>query len=95
MWAACLKFVAQTILLHLEVETGLEVEPEAVRRAEVACKAVPGRGDPSLAVQNLVDPPRRHADGYRKTVLGHGQRLQELLQEPDVQVAGGASGRCV
>jgi hypothetical protein len=46
-------------------------------------------------VQNLVDPPRRHADGYRKTVLGHGQRLQELLQEPDVQVAGGASGRCV
>jgi len=39
MWAACLKFVAQTILLHLEVETGLEVEPEAVRRAEVAWKA--------------------------------------------------------
>ena len=57
--------------------------------------AVPGRGDPSRAVHDLVDPPRRHADGYRKTVLGYGQRLQELFQEPDVQVAGGASGRCV
>src|SRR3989337_590902 len=70
------------ILLHLQVITGLQIEPEAVRRPEEArepkcCVS----GDAPLAVHDLVDPPRRYTDGHRETVLGHAQRLQELFKK--------------
>jgi len=37
--------------------------------------------DMSLAMQDLVDPAERDADGHCQPVLGHAQRLQELLEE--------------
>jgi len=62
---------AKMVLLDLEVVAGLQVEPEPVGGAEVAGQAQRGvRGDASLAVDDLVDPPWRDGDGDRQVVLG-------------------------
>ena len=88
--------VAQTILLHLEVETGLEVEPEAVRRAEVACKAQCRVGVIRLlpCTISLIRRGGTPMDTARRCwVMANGCRNSS--GSTDVQVAGGASGRCV
>jgi len=71
----------ELVLLDLEVVSGLQVEPEAGARAEVAGKAQGGvRGDPALAVDDLVDPAGREADRDCQPVLTHAERLEELLK---------------
>src|SRR5690606_38083031 len=61
---------AQGVALRLQIEASLQVEPEPLTRAEVARQPERRvRRDPALAVDDLVDPPRRHADVLRQAVL--------------------------
>jgi hypothetical protein len=55
--------VFETVLLPLEIEAGLEVEPELWRDSEVAPQTQ-GRvhRDASVPVDNLVDSSRRNTD---------------------------------
>ncbi len=69
-WLDPIKGATEIVLLDFEVEAGLEVEPEAVGGTEVASQAEGGvGGDSPLAVDDLVDPPRGHADRDGEPVL--------------------------
>ena len=52
---------AEKIPLRLEIEARLQVQPEAIARAEIAREAQGGIGrDRSIAVDQITDPARRH-----------------------------------
>ena len=62
--------VEYMVFFDFEVVAGLEVEPETGGGAEVASQPERGvGGDPPLAVDDLVDPPRGHADRDGEPVL--------------------------
>jgi len=51
------------ILLNFQVVARLEVDPEALARPEVLREAERRvSGDPTLPVNDLIDPTRRNAD---------------------------------
>lgn len=78
------------VRLNLQIETGLEVEPEPIGGSEETPEAQRVVGaDPTLAMHDLVDPPRRNPDRRCKHVRGHTQRLEELLQEDLARRDGG------
>jgi hypothetical protein len=53
----------KVVTLELEVVTCLQVDPEALAGAEEPRESQRGvRADSTLAVDDLVDPPRRNAD---------------------------------
>ena len=58
------------ILRTVELVTALQVDPELRRGAEVLRESQRGIcGDPPLAVHDLVDSARRHADRHGELVL--------------------------
>src|SRR5664280_331965 len=74
--------VAEAILLHFEVVARLEVEPEPLRRPEVAGETQGGVGrDRALPVHYLVDPSRRDARVLGHAVLRDLERFDELLEQ--------------
>jgi hypothetical protein len=81
-WLDLLERIEQSIALHLEVVTPLKVHPESFRGSEIAGHSK-GRvgGDPTLAVHDLVDSPRRDADGHSQSVLGNAEWLEILDQK--------------
>jgi hypothetical protein len=77
-----LQCLAKPILLDLEVIPHLQVKPEALGRAEEAREAESGVGcDGALAVHDLVDSTRGHADSAGKSVLTDAEGFDELLKE--------------
>src|SRR4051812_4703680 len=55
---------------NLQVVANLQVDPEQVRRTEVAGEPQSGVSrDPPLAVNDLVDTPRRYLDRHGNPVL--------------------------
>jgi hypothetical protein len=59
---------------------GLEAREETLRDAEVASQAQVGVGcDRALAEHDLIDAPRRHADGFGQRRLRQIHRFQEFL----------------
>jgi threonine synthase len=72
----------QSVPLHFEVITALQVHPEPLGRAEEAGEAEGRIGaDAPLAVDDLVDAARWDADRHRELVLGHPERSEVLLGE--------------
>jgi hypothetical protein len=73
---------AKTILFDLQIVTGLKVQPETLGGTEVSRKAKRGVGcDRTLAMNDLVDSTRRHADVGRQPILREAQRFQKLLEK--------------
>lgn len=67
------------IPFNFEVVTGLQVDPEALTRAEIPCEPQRRVGaDPALAMNDLVDPARRDADRDRQAVLRDPEWLKEV-----------------
>src|SRR5664280_70520 len=74
--------VAEAILLDFEVVARLEVQPEPLRRPEVARETQGGVGrDRALPVHYLVDPSRWDAGVLGDTVLRDLERFDELLEQ--------------
>jgi hypothetical protein len=72
----------ESVFFDLKVVAGLQVHPEPFGSPEEASQAQGGIGtDPSLAVHDLVDPPRWHGDRARQLILAEFQRLEELGKE--------------
>jgi hypothetical protein len=62
---------SEMIALHLEVEAGLEIQPESITRAEIPREPQGAiRADGPGAMHDLVDPSRRHTDIPGQSVLG-------------------------
>src|SRR5262245_39277459 len=81
-WLDLIEDWREAIAFDLEVVACLQVEPEPFRCPEVAGKPEGGVGaDAPLAVHDLVDAPRRHADGNGDPVLGDAQGRQVVLGE--------------
>ena len=79
----------KVVALELEVVAGLEVDPEALTRAEEPSEPQGGvRADPSLSVDDLIDPSRRDADRHREAVLGNPKRLEEVHEQDLARVDG-------
>ena len=73
---------AQGPALKPELVVALQVHPELGRRAEVLGQSYSGvGGDTALAVHDLVDAARGHADGRGEFVLGDPEPLDEVLHE--------------
>ena len=67
----------------------LQVDPELGRSTEVLRETQRGvRRDASLAVHDLVDPPRRDTDGHGELVLRDAEALDEILHEDFTRVNG-------
>ena len=65
-----------------EVAFHLDAVPEGVGLSEEGTEADGhGRGDRSLAEHDLVDRPRRHADGAGHGVLGNAHGIEILLKQ--------------
>jgi hypothetical protein len=85
----CLEAVSKAVLFHLQIVSGLKIQPEPL-----ACAKEPGqpqggiRGDIPLPVNNLVDASRRDADTLGQPVLADFHRAQELFQEDLAGVNG-------
>src|ERR1700722_17773018 len=80
--ADAVEFGAESVLLGLQVIAGLQVQPEPLGSAEVPGQPQRGvRGDPALAVHDLVNPPGRDNDRLGQLILAHTQRLEELLEQ--------------
>ena len=70
------------IPLNLEVVACLQVDPESITRAEESSEAQCGvRADPTLAVDDFVDPTRRNGDRDSQAMLRDPERLQEVQQQ--------------
>lgn len=70
-----------------QLVVGLEVEPELRAITKILGKAEGGvRGDSALAMHDLIDATRRHADVFREPVFGQAKRLEEFF---DQHFAGG------
>jgi hypothetical protein len=69
-WPDVIKDRAKAILLDLKVVSRLEIQPESVRRPEEAGKTQ-GRisGDAPLAMDDLVDSPRRNSNLLSQPIL--------------------------
>ena len=75
-----LKSVAQLVALDIEIIPGLEIEPETVRRAEIARKPKSGVGSHrASSVDDLIDAARRDTDVLGQPVLADAHRLEEFL----------------
>ena len=62
--------------MALQIEPGLRISPE------ISPKPQRGIGrDRPLAVNNLVDSPRRNTDGLGQRVLAEPQRTHEIFQQ--------------
>ena len=74
--------LSQSIPFYVEVVAGLEVQPEAIRGTEITRETESCiRGHRPLAMHDLVDATRRHADVLRQAVLAEVHRLKELREE--------------
>ena len=70
------------IARDLEIIARLKAEPKAVARPEVACQTKGRiRGDRPGAMDDLVDPARRHTDVLGEPVLRNAQRLEDVEGE--------------
>ena len=74
--------IPEGVPLNLEVVSVLEIDPEEIRRTEVA-RETEGRigRDPPVAMNDLVDPPGRYADGDSNLMLGDPEREDEVLHQ--------------
>ena len=74
------QLLAQGPALEPELIVALQVHPQLGRCAEVLGQSYSGvRGDAALAVHDLVDAARGHADGRGELVLGEPEPLDEVL----------------
>jgi hypothetical protein len=74
--------VDKAITLEFEVVPPLEVHPEPLGRAEVPSHPERRVGrDATLAVHDLVDASRWHADGDCQSMLGDAEWLEEFVHE--------------
>src|SRR6266702_7705355 len=77
-----IKLGGDRILCDLQVVMGLQVHPElrlhAKKLPEAQCCI---RRDRTLALHDLVDAPRRHADALGETVLADLHSLEEVLSK--------------
>jgi hypothetical protein len=65
-----------------QVVIGLQLQKKSIAQAEIAGEPqVCVGGDGALAEHDLVDAPRRHADGARQRRLRQRHRLQEFLEQ--------------
>ena len=81
------------VALGLELESCLEVEPEALGGAEAPREPKSGvRGDAAPAEDDLVDTPGRNADVPCPSVLAEPVGLQELGQEDVARMYGREPG---
>lgn len=85
---------AELILLVFKVIAGLEIDPESLARAEVLGESQRGvRRDPSLAMDDLINPARRHSDLHCQAVLCHSKGDEKVLQKNFARMDGRHRGR--
>jgi len=90
-WLDFLECRRESVALDFEVVASLEVQPKSLGGPEVPREAQRRVGaDPTLAVDDLVDPTRWDSDRDGQLVLGDPERLQVLLDEYLARVDGGA-----
>jgi hypothetical protein len=64
------------VTLKFEVITGLQVDPESIARRKEPREPQRGiRTDPTLTVDDLINPSGRDPNRNRETVLGNAERL--------------------
>lgn len=81
------------VAVGLELESCLEVEPEALGGAEVPGEPKSGvRGDAAPAEDDLLDTPGRNTDVLCRSVLAEPVGLQELGQEDFARMNGREPG---
>lgn len=70
-WLDVLEDAGEAVAFDLEFVASLKIEPEPLARSEVLGETQGGVGaHATLAVNDLVDPPRRDPDSDRQAVLG-------------------------
>jgi hypothetical protein len=80
---------SKMVPLHLEVEAGLQIQPEPITRAEIPREPQSTiRADGSSAMHDLIDPSRRHTDIPGQPVLGQAQRLEKIRREDFARMYG-------
>jgi hypothetical protein len=76
------KLIPVNLKLHIEVVSGLQVNPEALGRSQRPGQAQRRVGtDRPFAVDDFIDPPWWNANSLRKPVLANAQRAKELLEQ--------------
>src|SRR5512143_61432 len=74
--------MAQAVTLDLQIEPGLEIEPEALGGAEEPGQPESRIGaDRPLAVHDLVDAAGRHGKALGEPVLGQAEGLEKIVRE--------------
>src|SRR5437762_3933151 len=90
---------AKLSVRRLQIVSGLKVDPEIRRGAEITREAeCRVGGDAAAAEHNVVDPRPRHLDGLRQRIDADLHRLQEIVAQDFARMnerqslAGGGPG---
>jgi len=79
----------ELIFGHVQIIVHLQPEPELRRHVEVARQTQRRiRGNAPLALDDFVNPSRRHADVQGQAVLAKGHGFEKLVQEYLARVYG-------
>ena len=75
------------VTLEFKVITGLEVDPKTIGGPKDPREPQRGiRTDPTLTVDDLINPSGWDPDRNRETVLGNAERLQEVQKQDFARV---------